>query len=165
VLQESSGNPRARRYEPALDKVADGDTLRVDDGAFEDDASWGLLQVLGWNLRAAVGVPRGVRMSFEWALDPALGLIFGVKHLITECLIPTGGTTDQISEVHGFMRSELTKRFGAGGAGFRLLYGGSVKPSNATEIFAIADVDGALVGGASLKATDFGAIIAALDAA
>jgi hypothetical protein len=91
VLQESSGNPRARRYEPALDKVADGDTLRVDDGAFEDDASWGLLQVLGWNLRAAVGVPRGVRMSFEWALDPALGLIFGVKHLITECLIPTGG--------------------------------------------------------------------------
>jgi soluble lytic murein transglycosylase-like protein len=91
VLQESSGNPRARRYEPALDKVADGDTLRVDDVAFEDDASWGLLQVLGWNLRAAVGVPRGVRMSFEWALDPALGLIFGVKHLITECLIPTGG--------------------------------------------------------------------------
>jgi soluble lytic murein transglycosylase-like protein len=91
VLQESSGNPRARRYEPALDKVADGDTLRVDDGAFEDDASWGLLQVLGWNLRAAVGVPRGVRMSFEWALDPALGLIFGVKHLVTECLIPTGG--------------------------------------------------------------------------
>jgi soluble lytic murein transglycosylase-like protein len=95
VLQESSGNPRARRYEPALDKVADGDTLRVDDGAFEDDASWGLLQVLGWNLRAAVGVPRGVRMSFEWALDPALGLIFGVKHLITECLIPTGGDVER----------------------------------------------------------------------
>ena len=50
-------------------------------------------------------------------------------------------------------------------AGVRLLYGGSVKPSNATEIFAIPHVDGALVGGASLKAADFGAIVAALSAA
>jgi triosephosphate isomerase len=45
-----------------------------------------------------------------------------------------------------------------------LLYGGSVKPANAVEIFALANVDGALVGGASLKARDFGAIIAALSA-
>jgi triosephosphate isomerase len=47
----------------------------------------------------------------------------------------------------------------------RILYGGSVKPSNAAEIFAVKDVDGALVGGASLKAVDFGAIVAALSAA
>ena len=47
----------------------------------------------------------------------------------------------------------------------RLLYGGSVKPGNAAEIFAIDNVDGALVGGASLKAEDFGAIVAALDQA
>ena len=47
----------------------------------------------------------------------------------------------------------------------RLLYGGSVKPSNAAEIFALPHVDGALVGGASLKAADFGAIVAALSAA
>ena len=73
-------------------------------------------------------------------------------------------TLDQIAEVHAFLRAELGKRFGPGGAGFRLLYGGSVKPSNAAEIFALPDVDGALVGGASLKAADFGAIIAALDA-
>ena len=46
----------------------------------------------------------------------------------------------------------------------RLLYGGSVKPSNAAEIFALANVDGALVGGASLKAVDFGAIVTALSA-
>jgi triosephosphate isomerase len=46
-----------------------------------------------------------------------------------------------------------------------LLYGGSVKPGNAAAIFALPGVDGALVGGASLKAADFGAIIAALDAA
>lgn len=75
-------------------------------------------------------------------------------------------TTDQIGEVHDFIRNELTRRFGAGvGGSVRLLYGGSVKPSNATEIFAVSNVDGALVGGASLKAADFGAIIAALDAA
>lgn len=74
-------------------------------------------------------------------------------------------TNDQIAEVHAFLRAELVNRFGAEGAAIRLLYGGSVKPSNAAEIFAIPDVDGALVGGASLKAADFSAIIAALEAA
>ncbi|WP_371135461.1 triose-phosphate isomerase [Frigidibacter sp.] len=74
-------------------------------------------------------------------------------------------TNDQIAEVHGFLRAELVARFGAEGEAFRLLYGGSVKPSNAAEIFAIADVDGALVGGASLKAVDFGAIVTALETA
>ena len=73
-------------------------------------------------------------------------------------------TLDQIAEVHDFIRAELAKRFDDA-EGFRLLYGGSVKPANAAEIFAVSNVDGALVGGASLKAVDFGAIIAALDAA
>lgn len=74
-------------------------------------------------------------------------------------------TLEQIAEVHDFLRARLIERFGAEGEAIRLLYGGSVKPSNATEIFAVSNVDGALVGGASLKASDFGAIIAALDAA
>ncbi|TNC50759.1 triose-phosphate isomerase [Rubellimicrobium rubrum] len=74
-------------------------------------------------------------------------------------------TSEQIGEVHEFMRSRLSARFGADGAYFRLLYGGSVKPSNATEIFAIPDVDGALVGGASLKAADFSPIVTALEQA
>ncbi|MEZ5913793.1 MAG: triose-phosphate isomerase [Paracoccaceae bacterium] len=74
-------------------------------------------------------------------------------------------TLAEIGEVHGFIRARLGERFGAAAGAIRLLYGGSVKPSNAAEFFAIADVDGALVGGASLKAADFGAIIAALDAA
>jgi triosephosphate isomerase len=74
-------------------------------------------------------------------------------------------TLAEIAEVHGFLRSRLKARFGAEAAAMRLLYGGSVKPSNAAEIFAIVDVDGALVGGASLKAADFGAIVAALAAA
>lgn len=74
-------------------------------------------------------------------------------------------TLDQIAEVHDFLRARLVDRFGAEADGIRLLYGGSVKPANAAEIFAVSNVDGALVGGASLKAADFGAIIAALDAA
>lgn len=73
-------------------------------------------------------------------------------------------TLTQIAEVHDFMREKLATRFGSEADGIRLLYGGSVKPSNASEIFATSNVDGALVGGASLKAADFNAIIAALDA-
>ena len=71
-------------------------------------------------------------------------------------------TIPQIAEVHGFLRDRLTARIGSEAAGVRILYGGSVKPSNAAEIFAVPHVDGALVGGASLKAADFGAIVAAL---
>lgn len=74
-------------------------------------------------------------------------------------------TLAEIAEVHDFIRADLTQRYGAEGEGMRILYGGSVKPGNAAEIFAVANVDGALVGGASLKAADFGAILAALDAA
>lgn len=67
-------------------------------------------------------------------------------------------TSDQIAEVHAFLRARLPDR------GIRLLYGGSVNADNAATIFAIPDVDGALVGGASLKAKDFGAIVRALEA-
>ncbi len=70
---------------------------------------------------------------------------------------------EQIGEVHDFIRARLERRFGTGvGRGVRLLYGGSVKPGNAAEIFSVANVDGALVGGASLKAEDFSPIISAL---
>lgn len=72
-------------------------------------------------------------------------------------------TTVQIAQVHAHIRARLTARF-SDGADFRILYGGSVKASNATDIFAIDDVDGALVGGASLKAADFNPIITALAA-
>ncbi|WP_170480302.1 triose-phosphate isomerase [Ruegeria arenilitoris] len=73
-------------------------------------------------------------------------------------------TLDQICEVHDFMRAKLEDRFGAASASsIRLLYGGSVKPKNASEIFSVSNVDGALVGGASLKAEDFSGIIQALE--
>lgn len=64
-------------------------------------------------------------------------------------------TIADIAQMHADMRAVLVARFGAEGAGMRLLYGGSVKPENAREILHVADVDGALVGGASLKAETF----------
>ena len=73
-------------------------------------------------------------------------------------------TLAEIAEVHAFLRDRLTGLIGSEAKGTRLLYGGSVKPSNASEIFAVPHVDGALVGGASLKAAEFGAIVAALSA-
>ncbi|WP_210877632.1 triose-phosphate isomerase [Roseovarius autotrophicus] len=80
--------------------------------------------------------------------------------------IGTGLTpsTAQIAEVHDVLRALLTDRLGKTEAdGLRLLYGGSVKPANAAEIFAIPNVDGALVGGASLRSQDFSPIITALE--
>lgn len=70
-------------------------------------------------------------------------------------LTPTVG---EVAEMHGFIRETLAKRFGQEAEKIRILYGGSVKPDNARELLSAADVDGALVGGASLKADDFLAI-------
>lgn len=67
-------------------------------------------------------------------------------------------TVDDVAEVHAFIRRQLVERFDSAGREMRLLYGGSVKPSNAVELLGVNNVDGALVGGASLKATDFLAI-------
>jgi triosephosphate isomerase len=64
-------------------------------------------------------------------------------------------TPADVAEVHAFIRKQLTERYGAQGSQIRILYGGSVKPSNAQELLTIADVNGALVGGASLKSEDF----------
>ena len=70
-------------------------------------------------------------------------------------------TTVEIAEMHGAIRQRLIERFGPIRAQVRILYGGSVKPSNAADIFGVDNVDGALVGGASLKAADFLPIVAA----
>ena len=77
-------------------------------------------------------------------------------------LVPT---LDQIDEAHRFMRAELLTALGADAQNISLLYGGSGKGSNADDIFSVADVDGALVGGASLSAHDFVPIIKALSRA
>jgi triosephosphate isomerase len=95
---------------------------------------------------AAVGVPSRLAIAYEpiWAIG-------------------TGrtATCEDISEMHAALRQRLVAAYGDAGTAVRILYGGSVKPSNAAEIFAVEDVDGALVGGASLKAVDFVPIIEA----
>jgi triosephosphate isomerase (TIM) len=73
-------------------------------------------------------------------------------------LVPT---TADVAEVHAALRAALVARLGTDGAGMRILYGGSVKPSNAKELMSVPNVNGALVGGASLKAADFIGIVAA----
>ena len=70
-------------------------------------------------------------------------------------------TIEDIAEMHSALRRRLREAYGDGGESIRILYGGSVKPGNAAEIFSVLDVDGALVGGASLKAADFIPIIEA----
>lgn len=67
-------------------------------------------------------------------------------------------TVQDVEQVHKFIRDLLVQRFKDEGARMRILYGGSVKPSNAAELMGVANVNGALVGGASLKAADFLAI-------
>jgi triosephosphate isomerase len=69
-------------------------------------------------------------------------------------------TAEDVEQVHRFIRGVLTDRFKAEGGRIRILYGGSVKPSNARELMSVVNVNGALVGGASLKAADFLAIAA-----
>ena len=72
-------------------------------------------------------------------------------------LTPSAG---DIAQVHGFIRAQLEERYGSDARGMRILYGGSVKPGNAAELMTVANVDGALIGGASLKSEEFLAIAA-----
>lgn len=74
-------------------------------------------------------------------------------------------TSAEIGQMHSAMRGALVERYGGEGEQIRILYGGSVKASNATEIFRAGDVDGALVGGASLREADFIPIVAAASSA
>jgi triosephosphate isomerase len=107
------------------------------------------LEVVGAQLRESLPAgasAAGVVVAYEpvWAIGTGL--------------TPTAG---DVAEVHAFLRAELGKAMGGEGAGVRILYGGSVKPSNAAELMGVANVDGALVGGASLAAKDFLGIAAA----
>ncbi|MFL6825165.1 MAG: triose-phosphate isomerase [Bradyrhizobium sp.] len=104
------------------------------------------LDICGGQLN--VSLPDGARSdNLVVAYEPVWAIGTG--------LTPTVGDVEQI---HGFLRDCLIARFKGEGARVRILYGGSVKPSNARELMAVANVNGALVGGASLKAADFLAI-------
>jgi triosephosphate isomerase len=89
---------------------------------------------------------------------PSLAVAYEPIWAIGTGKIPTNA---EIAAMHAAIRGRLERFYGADAQGVRILYGGSVKGSNAPEIFAIANVDGALVGGASLKAADFLPIVEA----
>jgi triosephosphate isomerase len=115
----------------------------------DDRAAGRTLSVVGEQLEGSVpdgATARNLVIAYEpvWAIGTGL--------------TPTPA---DVEKVHGFIRERLTARFPAFAQGIRILYGGSVKPSNAKELMAVANVDGALVGGASLKAEEFLAIAGA----
>ena len=108
--------------------------------------------------RAVVTVVAQLDASLPATADPAsLSIAYEPIWAIGTGKVPT---VAEIAEIHREIRAKLDQRYGAGAA-VRILYGGSVKGSNAAEIFGVADVDGALVGGASLKAEDFMPVVAA----
>lgn len=123
ILQESGGRPEARRYEPHHDTAArrdaasDGDTFDHDDGPLEDDASYGLIQVLGSNVRRLVGAPPGTPMDFGFLLRPLAGLAFGLRVLLIELDATdeswaralaryNGGPTGEVMTATGAMRRQ-----------------------------------------------------------
>jgi hypothetical protein len=86
ILVESAGNPRAIRYERHQDVASpgDGDKPGEDDGLLEDDCSYGLMQVMGYNARVVCGVPLGSPMNFGFMLLPVINLAFGLRILSAE---------------------------------------------------------------------------------
>ncbi|MBB3462624.1 triose-phosphate isomerase [Rhizobium sp. BK377] len=107
------------------------------------------IEVVGGQLRESVS---------EGATSANLVIAYEPVWAIGTGLVPTD---EQIEEVHAAIRQMLEERLGGDGHSVRILYGGSVKPSNAAAIFGLRNVDGALVGGASLKASEFAGIISA----
>ncbi len=107
------------------------------------------LDIIGGQLDGSI--PRGMsEATLIVAYEPVWAIGTGLTPTVAD-----------VAEVHGFIRQRLEKSMGAAGSGARVLYGGSVKPSNARELMGVANVNGALVGGASLTASDFLAIAAA----
>jgi triosephosphate isomerase len=115
----------------------------------DDRVAGGTLKIVGAQLQGSL--PDQARAdNLVIAYEPVWAIGSG--------LTPTPADVEQ---VHGFIRAQLAARLGAAGEGVRILYGGSVKPANAEELLAVPDVDGALIGGASLKAEEFLAIAGA----
>jgi triosephosphate isomerase len=107
-------------------------------------------QLAGSLAGLAVSSPDDVVVAYEpvWAIGTGLA-----------------ATAEQIRDTHAFIRTELEALLGSAGTAVKILYGGSLKSSNAREVFACANVDGGLIGGAALQAADFLAIARAASAA
>jgi triosephosphate isomerase len=130
--------------EKTLAAVEAGLTPIVCVGESADQRSGGQeTEIVGWQLAGSLPKPFTGVVAYEpiWAIG-------------------TGRTAsaEDVAIMHAFIREELVRQFGDSGHAIRILYGGSVKASNAAALLAIPNVDGALVGGASLKAEEFLAI-------
>lgn len=102
VLTESSGRTAARRYEPHLDAAPDGDTPQTDDGDFEDDASFGPMQVLGLNVRRLLEMAPMTRASWRAALcDWMTGVGFGLRVLRAELRATNGDVARALARYNG----------------------------------------------------------------
>ena len=117
---------------------------------FKERKAGKTLRVVGAQLRGSLpntAKPRQVIVAYEpvWAIGTGLT-----------------PTVEEVAQVHAYIRKALVRRYGVDGESVRILYGGSVKPDNAAELLAVNHVNGALVGGASLKASDFMKIIMAV---
>jgi triosephosphate isomerase (TIM) len=102
------------------------------------------LEIVGAQLEGSL--PDGAE-NFVIAYEPVWAIGTGLTPTVAD-----------VGEMHGFVRERLASRYGKAGQGIRILYGGSVKPANANELLRVENVDGSLVGGASLKAEEFLAI-------
>ncbi len=107
IMQESGGNPAARRYEPHQDRrgrpdaPSDGDQPDVDDGQLEDDASYGLMQVMGSNARRLCGVVPGSPMRFGFLCLPITNLAFGLRILTAELQATQGSVVRALCRYNG----------------------------------------------------------------
>jgi triosephosphate isomerase len=100
-------------------------------------------EIVGWQIAGSLPKPFTGVLAYEpiWAIGTG-----------------RNATDEDVAIMHAFIREELVRQFGEAGKAIRILYGGSVRPANAAALLAVPNVDGALVGGASLKADDFLAI-------
>jgi len=107
VLTESSGNPEAVRYEPhqdrpdRTDRATDADEPGRDDGLLEDDRSYGLMQVMGSNVRRLCGIAPGVAVNFGFALRPLTNLSLGLRVLTAELAMTGGDVTRALARYNG----------------------------------------------------------------
>jgi len=101
VLGESGGDPKAIRYEAHQDRVADGDQPGQDDGTREDDKSYGLTQLMGYNARMLCGVPPRTRMDFSFLFLPLANLAFGLRLLAEELAITGGDVARALARYNG----------------------------------------------------------------
>lgn len=107
ILAESAGNPKARRYEPHQDtgvrkvRELDPDSPDIDDGLLEDDASYGLMQVMGYNVRQLCGVAKGTPMNFGFLYLPITNLSFGLRILTAELQATRGDVSRALARYNG----------------------------------------------------------------